>query len=561
MKKMNHKLLAFSLIILLVVGGCKDLDELNINPNAPSPETTDLNLLLPTVITNLGTEVVNLGFGDLAGVVQHTQKTGWQGGHNSYDWSSPGQGWSDYYGVLRNADELYKKAKKGGYVYHEAASMVLKAYMFGLIADLWGDAPYTEALRAEEGAGYFKPAFDSQQSIYQGILADLETANTLLSQEGGIPINAAQDVLFGGDLGKWRKFTNSLALRYYMRLQAKQPEVAKAGIVKIVNDPATYPLIISSDDDANIDYPGTANSTLPNGGIPASWPTNTVYNISPDGEYMRRKPCSTLIQVLKDLNDPRIAVWFDKVPQPLVLVGGTDVSRASADGKTWEVSADVVQTYENTYNTPVDYSTDYIGIPPAIGGAQFYNLQLEGNAAGQGRYNSHISQLNTMYEDASGDLLQMRLLSAAEVNFILAEAASYGWISGPSTYYENGVHESLNAWGVGDEFSTYIAGAPYNGLESIMQQKWIASWSAAAEAWFDWRRTGLPDLEAGPSATRSKLPLRFYYSLDDDISTNTEHANEAIDKLVPTSYKGSDPTNNSAWSKTWLLDGTGKPYN
>lgn len=558
MKKMNHKLISLSLIILLAVSACKDLDELNINPNAPSPEVTDLNLLLPTVITTLGNQVVNLGFGDLAGVVQHTQKTGWSGGHNNYDWSSPGQGWSDYYGILRNADEFYQKAMKGGYVYHEAVGLVLKAYTFGLIADLWGDAPYSEALRAEEGAAYFKPAFDSQQSIYQGILADLETANELFSQGGGKPINATQDVLFEGDLTKWRKFTNSLALRYYMRLQAKEAEFAKAGVVKIVNDPATYPLITTANDDANVAYPGLANT--PGVANSMAWPTNTVYNISPDGEYMRRKPCATLVQVLKDLNDPRIAVWFDKVPLPLVLVGGTNVSHISADGKTWEVSADVVQSYEATYNTPIDYSTDYIGIPAAIGGAQFYNLQLEGNAAGQGRYNSHISQLNSIYTQASGDLLQMRLISAAEVNFILAEAASYTWISGASSYYAQGVQESFNAWGVGDKFADYITGAPYNGLESIIQQKWIASWSAAAEAWFDWRRTGLPDLVAGPSATRSKLPLRFYYSLDDDLNTNTDNANEAVSRLEPTAYKGSDPTNNSAWSKFWLLEGTAKPY-
>lgn len=559
MKKMNYKVMTsvangwtLALIILLAVGACKDFDELNINPNAPSPESTDLNLLLPTVITGLGKQVVNLGFGDIAGVVQHTQKTGWSSGHNNYDWSSPGQSWTEYYGVLRNADELYKKAQEDGYVYHEGVAMILKAYTFGLIADLWGDAPYTEALRAEEGAAYFKPVFDTQQTIYHGILADLEAANSLLSQEDGRPINETQDVLFAGDLMKWRKFANSVALRYYMRLQAKETDFAKAGLLKIVNDPDTYPLITTANDDANVGYPGGADAY--------SWPTNTVFNISPDGEYMRRKPCSTLVNVLKDLNDPRIAVWFDKVELPLVLVGGTNVSRISADGKTWEVSADIVQTYEDTYNTPIDYSTDYIGIPPAIGGALFYNLQLEGNAAGQGRYNSHISQLNSMYKQATGDLLKMRLISAAEVNFILAEAAFRGWISGPADYYAKGVLESFKAWGVSSEFDDYIAGAPYNGLESIIQQKWIASWSAAAEAWFDWRRTGLPNLVAGPSGARSKLPIRFYYSLDDDLNTNTENANAAIERLVPTQYKGSDPTNNSAWSKQWLLDGTGLPY-
>jgi hypothetical protein len=551
MKKFSYKVITLSLSLLLMLGACKDLDDLNVNPNSPSPETTDLNLLLPTVITSLGGQVVDLGFGDIAGVMQHMQKTGWQGGFNAYDWASPGQSWRDYYGILRNADELHKKAVKDGYKYHEGVALIMKAYTFGMIADLWGDAPYTEALRAEEGSKYFKPVFDKQQDIYHGILAELETANTLLAQEGGKPINATQDVLFAGNVGKWRKFANSLALRYYMRLQAKEQAYAKEGIVKIATDPGKYPLITSAADDANVGYPGTAN---------AAWPTNMEFNISPDGEYMRRKPASTLVEVLKSLKDPRIAVWFDKVPQPLVLVPGTNVSRASADGKTWEISADVAKNYETTYNTPLNYSTDYIGIPPAIGGAMFYNLQMEGGVSGQGRYNPHISQINSMYKNATGDLLKMRLISAAEVNFILAEAASYTWITGAETYYAKGIQESFNAWGVGAGFTNYIADAPYNGLESIMQQKWIASWSAAAESWFDWRRTGLPVLKAGPSAARSVLPLRFYYSLNDDLNTNTDNATTAIGNLVRTSYAGSDPTNNSAWSRTWLLEGTGKPY-
>ena len=551
MKKFNYKFISLSLSLLLMLGACKDLDDLNVNPNSPSPETTDLNLLLPTVITSLGSQVVDLGFGNLAGVVQHMQQSGWSSDFNTYEWSSPGQSWRDYYGVLRNADEFYKKAVKDGYKYHEGVGLITKAYAFGLIADLWGDAPYTEALRAEEGSKYFKPVFNKQQDIYHGILADLETANTLLAQDGGQPINGTQDVLYAGNVAKWRKFANSLALRYYMRLQAKEPAYAQAGIVKIASDPAKYPLITSAEDDANVSYPGTAN---------AAWPTNMVFDIAPDGLYMRRKPCSTLVEVLKSLNDPRIAVWFDKVPQPLVLVPGTNVSKASADGKTWEISADIARNYETTYNTPINYSTDYIGLPPAIGGAMFYNLQMEGAATGQGRYNPHISQLNSMYKNATGNLLKMRLISAAEVNFILAEAASYTWITGAETHYKNGIQQSLNAWGVGAGFNSYIAGAPYNGLGSIIQQKWIASWSAAGEAWFDWRRTGLPNLKAGPSAARSVLPLRFYYSLDDDLNTNTDNANAAISGLVRTSYAGSDPTNNSAWSKTWLLEGTGKPY-
>ena len=147
------------------------------------------------------------------------------------------------------------------------------------------------------------------------------------------------------------------------------------------------------------------------------------------------------------------------------------------------------------------------------------------------------------------------------MHLILAEAALYGWAPGaPEDHYAAGIQESFNAWGVGDEFADYIAGAPYTGLESIIQQKWIASWSAAAEAWFDYRRTGFPDLQTGESAKRERLPLRFYYHFDDEISKNTENAEAAIARLEATPFKGADVSNNSAWSKMWLLQGTGEPY-
>jgi hypothetical protein len=557
MKTVKIKYVAF-LSILLVAGACHDLDELNIDPNGAAPQTTDLNLLLPTAITDLGQNVVNLGFGDIAGVMQHTQKNGWSGGHNDYDWNVTSKSWGGFYGVLRNADEIYNKAVAQELEFHQGVALVLKAYAFGLIADLWGDAPYSQALKAEEGAQFFKPVYDSQQDIYHGILADLETANTLLSKDASEYKNIIpdQDLLYHGDPAKWRQFANSLALRYYMRLQAKEGSFAQAGIEKITSDPATYPVITSASDDANVGYAGTSPET--------SWPTNMVYNTDPLGEYMRRKMCSTLVETLQALDDPRLGVWAEKVAIPLVLVTGQgeDIDRI-VNGKR-EISPDVAQDYVDRWSASgetlqVDYDPEYVGVPPSTQAAQFYNLTPNLN---QGSFNPHVSQLSEMYKETNGTLLQMRLMSAAETHFILAEAALYGWAPGaPEDHYADGIRESFNAWGVGNQFDQdYLAGAPYNGLESIIEQKWIASWTAAAEAWFDYRRTGLPDLQTGPSAKRVKLPLRFYYHADDEISRNTENATVAIDRLEATPYLGTDQSKNSAWSKTWLLQGTGKPY-
>lgn len=550
MKRTRINFIILGLTLTLVIGACHDLEDLNINPNGPAPETADLNLLMPTIITQVGKSVVDLGFGDIAGVMQHTQKDGWSSGHNDYDWDNDSKSWAGYYGILRNVDEFYKKAVENDYEFHQGVALVMKSYTYGLITDLWGDAPYYEALKAEQGAEFFKPTFDVQRDIYLGILADLESANTLLSKNSSEyeNINATQDVLYGGNVSKWRKFANSLALRYYMRLSAKEPGIAQEGIEKITSDPATYPLITVASEDANVSYIGSSPAD--------SWPSNTVFDTDPAGAYMRIKMASTLVEAMQALDDPRLAVWANKIEIPLVLVAGTDIDRI-VDGKR-EISQDLVDEYETTWNLQVDFDPEYVGIAPSVFAAPQYNMNpyLE-----QGVYNPHASQLNDIYKQTDGPLLQMRLMSAAEVHFILAEAALYTWAPGaPEDHYAAGIQQSFNAWGVGAEFADYIGGAPYTGLQSIIEQKWIASWTAAAESWFDYRRTGFPDLQTGESAKRAKLPLRFYYHFDDEISKNTANAEAAIGRLEPTPYKGADVSNNSAWSKMWLLQGTGKPY-
>ena len=545
----NSFIIALTIVFTLVIS-CKNLDEMNINPNGVDPQNADLNLLMPTVVVSVGQTVVDLGFGNLAGVMQHTQFTGWSGGHNDYDWGNTAQSWGGYYDILRNNDEYYKKAVAGGYEFHQGVSLIMKAYTFGLITDLWGDAPYSQALKAEAGAEFFKPVYDPQKDIYTGILADLESANTLLSKNSDTYKNivAKQDVLFKGDVPKWRKFANSLALRYYMRLSKKEPAIAEQGIKKITLDPVKYPLITEASGDANLSYIGASSGD--------SWPSNMVFSTDPSGTYMRNKLCATLVDALQALNDPRLGVWANKIEIPLVLASGTGIDKIE-NGKRY-VSQDIIDAAKAITTYGVDFDSQYVGIPTSNPTGQIYNLNP--NLA-QGTYNPHVSMLNDIYKKSSDPLLLMRLMSAAEVHFILAEAALNGWASGtPQSHYNAGIQQSFNAWGVGAAYTNYITGAAYSGLESIIKQKWIASWTAAAEAWFDYRRTGLPNLQTGGSAKRAALPLRFYYHYDSEIAKNTVNAEAAILKLEPTSFKGSDVSNNSAWSKMWLLQGTGKPY-
>ena len=547
----NTFIIALTLAFTLVIS-CKDLDELNISPNGVDPDNADPNLLMATVITGVSKTIVSLGYGDIAGAMQHTQKDGWSGGHNDYDWDVNSKSWRGYYDILRNVEEFYNKSVDLEYSFQAGVGLVMRAYTFGFIADLWGDAPYSAALNgAAGGAENLKPVYDSQSDIYMGILDDLENANTLFSQpqESFTTIDPTQDVLYGGDVQKWRQFANSLALRYYMRLSEKEPATAQAGISMITSSPNTYPLITDAGNDANVNYIGSSPDD--------SWPNNTVFDKSTSGSYLRTKMCATLVDALQSLDDPRLSVWANKIEIPLVLDPALpDDSDQIIDGIRY-IAQNVADEYEATWGVTLNYDPEWVGIPPSVSAAPQYNLNpyLE-----QGVYNPHCSQLNDIYKDTHGSLLQSRIMSAAEVHFILSEAALYGWYSGDAeTHYNSGVEQSMNAWGVGGDYSDYILGAPYAGLEEIITQKWIASWTAAVESWFDYRRTGLPVLVTGETAKRQALPLRFYYHYNDEISLNPVNSEAAIDKLESTAFSAPD-SKNSAWSKTWLLQGTSNPY-
>jgi len=551
----NSLIVALTLVFAFVIS-CKDLDELNVNPNGVDPANADLNFLLPTTETSLGQTVFSLGFGTFSGVMQHTQQTGWQGGYNNYEWDDLSHSWGGYYGMLMNNDEYFKKAVSDNFEFHQGVARVLRAYIYGMITDLWGDAPYSQALKAEMGSAYFKPKFDDQRDIYLGIIADLDTANVLLSKSASAYTNVSpkQDVIFNGNPEKWRKFANSLALRYYMRLQAKEPGIAEQGIKKITGDPSKYPIILASTDDANISFVGSAREN--------SNPLNTVYDTDPSGSYMRVKMAVTFVDSLQKHGDPRLAVWANKIQTPLVLVEGTGIDKI-VNGKR-EVSQDVVTKFETDNTMKVDFDPEYAGVTISHPKVQIFNMNTANPA--QGTVNPYASHLNDRYKKTADPLVQMRLISAAEIHFILAEASMRGWAPGtPADHYAAGIQQSFNAWGVGSQFGGYLAKAPYKGLESIMEQKWLASWTMAQESWFDWRRTGLPVMKTGPSAARPStaqeaLPLRWYYHYTNEISKNPDNAATAIGKLQPTKYKGTDQSNNSAWSKMWLLQGTNKPY-
>ncbi len=559
MKLKNIKKVGLCMLLMTPLSCTDALIEMNQNPNGADPATTNPNMVLSTVLTEAARAFVELGYQNVAGVMQHTQKDGWESGHNSYDWGGSNS-WSGYYGILRNNQFVYEKAVEAEQPLQQGVTLIMKSLMFGLITDLWGDAPYSQALKGHLGdTDHIFPVFDSQQSIYEGILADLETANQLLAAPSFNSSLGTADVFYNGDAGKWRKFANSLALRYYMRLAEKLPAAAKAGIEKIANSPDNYPVITTAAEDVAMTFPGNSNGD--------SWPSNATYDTD-STNYRRIKMADTFVRALLERDDPRIGVWANKVRIFLSvnpdLPKGTDrIADTLLNGEMRKVrymSPDMLLPAGTTLDD-INQHPDYVGLPIRISVPYTYNQFTTGV---QSARNPHVSWVNSNFANAKSGI-KARIMSAAEVHFILAEAAAvYKWNTGDAeTHYNQAVQASFVAWGLTPAAAaTYLAGpkVAFDGTqEQLITQKWISSWSVATESWMDWRRTGYPQLE-GTSAA-GVLPVRFYYDLAER-NQNAANYNAAADRLEQTSFSsfGDDGLKNSIWSKPWIIQGTPKPW-
>src|SRR5690554_5684058 len=212
----------------------EQLSESNINPYGIDPASANPNLLMPSVLVPAAQSYVDLGFNDLAGAVQHTQKNGWYDAHNHYNWDS--RDWTGWYDMLRTNELMLRRGEELDYGFFKGVALTMRAFIFGNITDLWGDAPYTHALKGDQGVQEFEyPAFDRQEVIYDGIIDHLLQASELFASGSTEGLISANDLYFGGDVDKWQRFANSLLLRYYMRISDKKPDVAKARIERIYN--------------------------------------------------------------------------------------------------------------------------------------------------------------------------------------------------------------------------------------------------------------------------------------------------------------------------------------
>lgn len=463
---------------MLFMSACTDdFEQININPNSPS-EATSGNLL-PSIIFGPANPHLNVQLYLTNQIMQYKVYRN-QNKLDAYDFAA-GSGdfsafWSATYKAINDNNLSIAYAEANGLDAYIGAGKILNAFYYASLTEMWIDIPFSQAGRGLENV---QPSYDKQADIYPQVLKLLEEANqTLAGDTEGFVLGG--DVLYGGDVMKWRKMANSLRLRYLLRLSKQGSVNASSQISAIVSDPNTFPIIENNGEAAIYDFTGLAPNTsdfsllTALGGLSPSvrW-VNVLDGVDPTDDAD---------------DDPRLAFFADKPIDP-----------SATDGPFVGVMSGTTRE-----------------VAQGTGG----NAEL------------FASQFTLRFQEDMG-LLDWVIMSYPEVQFILAEAAMNGWISETPAqeYYEKGIAGNLDYWGISMPAGFLErADVAWDGtMERMIEQKWIAMFmNNSLEMWGTHKRTGLPNLVPGPLATtvtNGVVPTRvFYPSLEQSVNSSNYQA-------------------------------------
>ena len=229
MKKYISKIvIAFSAII---ISSCSEdkLDEINYNPNDPSQVSS--SLIITDVMVNSAHSVIGSDLAFYASVyIEHNVGVYGQMNNAEIRTAEPtssstyNNAWENAYRNLLNLKDIITKCSPGGTEegnYHTLGiAQILTAYNLGVLTDLMGDIPWSEALQP---GVIFKPTLDSQESIYTELFQLLDDGIANLEKDSSFPSLDTQDLIYGGDTSKWIKMAYGLKARHTMRLSHRSP--------------------------------------------------------------------------------------------------------------------------------------------------------------------------------------------------------------------------------------------------------------------------------------------------------------------------------------------------
>lgn len=450
------------LFFLFATISCSKFDKLNTDPVKPSTATPEqlilsaeknaMDILYNSIVNNR----VGMHYAQYWAATDKEENSRYflDEGSNSTLWSLYNRSLKD----LKEIPLLNENAPLPEPVANQnAIAGILQAWIFHILSDTYGNIPYNEAVGDKAS-----PAYDDAATIYSDLIKKLNDYQAALDPEK--TSYTAGDVIYKGDVTKWKKLANSLIVRIAMRMSDVKASEAKTAIESAVKNG----VIVTSVDDALFPYASQA---------PNQYPYNEFAR--PLSEFVVSK---TMIDLMKSFNDPRLEIY------------ARPNQSGSIAGKPYGMGSQTVIDAQR-YSTPGIrvYAPDFPGI----------------------------------------------LMTASEVNFLLAEAAQRGMNTGGTadSFYNAAIKENMKFWNVPDAAATaYINSVPYNSANwknSLGTQKWIAMYMQGLQAWFErvrlnFKKPDGTDLFIAPQAGSldpnvALVPDRLTYPV---VETNTNAANK-----------------------------------
>lgn len=514
--------------LIFTAGSCKDLEELNIDPNQPSSVSTATLMtgaqksMLDYIYDNWFSGRQALVYSQYWAQRTYTEEDRYQvreSVNNNY--------FNYLYRVAGNLDNIEKlntddATKKGMATYGDnnnqiAAAKILKVWLMQIMADTWGSIPYNEAFKLEEGVLY--PKYDDLNTLYYQFIAELDEATDMINEDAEVFTEG--DLIYNGDATAWKKFGNSLKCKIALRLSKIDPNWKK-----YIAEAVAAGIFTSNSDNAIFNYSATA-------------PNQSYFykGFFEDGrnDFSVAKPFVDLLKGQADTLNVKSHPWKGVVDPRLPIY------TSARNGK-------------------------YIGLPYGLTSAQMTS-SIRNAAPSFYADEPLVVQPN----------FAISLLSYSEICFILSE---YKGFSVPE--YKEGVKSSLEYWNdlytkvMGKALLSSTSIADYVTVvskrvdaETVATQKYIHLYMNGTEAWSEYRRTGYPTTLLKPgehsyvvggtildfttlSETKGDLPARVKYPTNES-TLNPTGFKDAVSKLT-------DGSNNYYSKMFWDVRSVGNPH-
>lgn len=520
------KIIIIGLCLLATFSACdKGFEEMNTNPNAFTEPVLG-NLFTTSILRTAGTGTADRNRTNIkyfAGTMQYMASLGlnWSGDKN-YENNQFGDLFETIYNVhLKELQQIIAATEGNADLINQfAIANIWRVFILHRATDMYGDVPYIEA-----GQGYingvFKPKYDKQSAIYPMMLEQLEASiNQLDATKSTFGNN---DVLYQGNIAKWKTFSYSLMLRLGMRLTNVVPDLAKNWVEKAI----AGGVMQGNEDIAKVDHVAGNGNTQ-------NWDSFELKRESFPESNAGKGPVKlgkTLIDALIQRNDPRIPFYA-------TLWEGNILSQQTAKLPTTTLS-----------------STQK-GLPNGFDATTIKQVIPD--------FNNNM--LATFSEPNTGTVASLNaptiLLSYSEIEFLLAEAALRGW--GPGTvseHYDNAIRANMQSTSLfpvvtlsngesiikEEAIISYLTAQgidPSASFEQQMEQIYTQFWLAHFmyfdnfEAFSTWRRTGYPVLNAPNypgNFTGGKHLLRLRYPVS-EATLNKVNYEEAVSSQGPDLY-------------------------